>query len=329
MLIRRLPASPRVNMPGPPFATLTTPMALDPGTRLGPYEISAPLGKGGMGEVYKAKDTRLDRAVAVKILPGHLASDPSSAARFEREARAVSALSHPNICTLFDVGEQEGVRYIVMELLEGETLQERLQRSRIPLDQALALGAQIASALAQAHRQGVIHRDLKPGNVMLTKSGAKLLDFGLAKQAMEGAPPISSALMTRTSPLTAEGTIVGTWQYMSPEQLEGEEADARSDIFAFGAMLYEMVTGRRAFAGKSQASLIASIMGTQPAPASGVEPACPPALDRFLGRCLAKDPDARWQSTADMAAELRFIAEQAGAGAAATGVISGAPPPAG
>ena len=262
-------------------------MPLMPGTRLGPYEIVGPLGAGGMGEVYRARDTRLDRSVAVKILPEHLATDPSLRARFEREARAVSLLSHPHICMLYDIGEQDGVHFLVMEHLEGETLATRLERGPLPIGEAVAVATQIAGALAQAHRQGVVHRDLKPGNVMLTKAGAKLLDFGLAKQGPEAAPPISSAVMTKASPLTVQGTIIGTWQYMSPEQLEGSEADTRSDIFAFGALMYEMVTGRRAFEGRSQASLIAAIMGSEPPAASSVARGCPPALDRLVPRCLA------------------------------------------
>ena len=287
-------------------------MPLNPGTRLGPYEIVGPLGAGGMGEVYRARDTRLDRSVAVKILPEHLATDPSLRARFEREARAVSALSHPHICTLHDIGEQDGVHFLVMEHLEGETLAARVERGPLPIGEAVAVATQIAGALAQAHRQGVVHRDLKPGNVMLTKAGAKLLDFGLAKQGPEGAPPISSAVMTKASPLTVQGTIIGTWQYMSPEQLEGSEADSRSDIFAFGALMYEMVTGRRAFEGRSQASLIAAIMGSEPPAPSSVAPGCPPALDRLVRRCLAKDPDDRWQSAIDLASELKWIGQESG-----------------
>jgi Tol biopolymer transport system component len=260
-----------------------------------------------MGEVYRACDTRLERTVAIKILPGHLASDPAFRARFEREARAVSALSHPNICTLHDIGEQDGVLFLVLEHLEGETLASRLGRGPMPPEEALPFATQIALALAQAHRQGVIHRDLKPANVVLTRNGAKLLDFGLAKQGPQAVPPMSSALMTEASPLTAAGTIVGTWQYMAPEQLEGAEADARSDIFAFGAMMYEMMTGRRAFEGRSQASLIAAIMSTQPPALSAVVPGVPSPLDRVVRRCLAKDPDDRWQSAADLASELKWI----------------------
>jgi serine/threonine protein kinase len=280
------------------------------GTRLGPYEILAPIGAGGMGEVYRARDTRLDRTVAVKVLPDHLASSPEVRQRFEREAKTISALSHPHICALYDVGNQDGVEYLVMEYLEGKTLSDRLVKGPLPLEQLLRYGIEIADALDRAHRQGIVHRDLKPGNVMLTKSGVKLLDFGLAK-AME-APSAGSgltALPTAARHLTQEGTILGTFQYMAPEQLEGKEADARTDIFAFGAVLYEMATGRKAFEGASQASLIASIMGSQPAPISTVQPMTPPALDRVVRTCLAKDPEERWQSARDVASELKWVAE--------------------
>ncbi len=301
-------------------------MSLSPGTRLGPYEILGPLGAGGMGEVYKALDTRLKRTVAVKTLPGHLAGDPSLRARFEREARAVSALSHPHICTLHDIGEQDGVYFLVMEHIDGETLAARLERGPVPIGPAVAIASQVAGALALAHKHGVVHRDLKPGNVMLTKSGAKLLDFGLAKQGPESAPPISSVLLTKESPLTAAGTIVGTWQYLSPEQLEGNEADARSDIFAFGAMLYETLTGRCAFEGRSQASLIASIMTTQPPPLAAAAPEAPPALERVVRRCLAKDPDERWQSAADLASELKWIGGADASDLATPAPAAGGPP---
>ena len=234
---------------------------MEPGTKLGPYQITSQLGAGGMGEVYAATDTRLDRTVAIKVLPEHLASDPGRRERFEREAKAVSSLNHPHICTLHDVGEQDGIHYLVMELVEGETLEARLSKGRLPLDQALEYAIQIADALDKAHKQGVVHRDLKPGNIMIAKSGVKLLDFGLAKLKGEAAPTSGlSQAPTREKSLTAEGTIIGTLQYMAPEQLEGEEADARTDIFAFGAVVYEMVTGKKAFEGKSQASLISSII---------------------------------------------------------------------
>lgn len=292
-------------------------MALDLGRKLGPYEILSPLGAGGMGEVYRAKDTRLDRVVAIKVLPTHLSDSPELKARFDREAKAISQLTHPHICTLHDVGHQDGVDYLVMEFLEGETLATRLARGAQQLDQVLKIGAEIASALDKAHRIGIVHRDLKPGNIILTKTGAKLLDFGLAKGTNLGATEPSA--MTLTQPLTSKGTIVGTFQYMAPEQLEGKDADARTDLFAFGAVLYEMATGKRAFEGSSQASLIASIMSSQPPPMSDIQPMTPPALDRLIRKCLAKDPDARWQSASDVADELRWIAEGGSIVEAATG----------
>ena len=298
-----------------------------PGTRLGPYEIIGPLGAGGMGEVYRARDTRLDRSVAIKILPAHLAADPAFKARFDREARAVSALSHPHICTLHDVGEQEGVHFLVMELIEGETLAARLTRGPMPAAEGLRVAVQICEALALAHRHGIVHRDLKPGNVMLTRTGSKLLDFGLAKQGAHGAPPISSVVMTEASPLTTQGTIVGTWQYMSPEQLEGLEADARSDIFAFGAMFFEMMAGRRAFEARSQAGLIAAIMSNQPPALSAVLRGASPALDRIVQRCLAKDPDDRWQSATDLASELKWVAQESAVTSVGAPAASGAATP--
>jgi Tol biopolymer transport system component len=288
-------------------------VTLAAGTKLGPYEIVGQLGAGGMGEVYRAKDTRLERSVAIKVLPQHLSSSPEVRQRFEREAKTISQLSHSHICALYDVGNQDGIEYLVMELLEGETLADRLGKGSLPLEQTLRYGTEIADALDKAHRQGIVHRDLKPGNVMLTKSGVKLLDFGLAK-AM--APPVQSAVTslptvmgTGNENLTAEGTILGTFQYMAPEQLEGREADARTDIFAFGCVLYEMATGRKAFVGASQASLISSIMKEDPAPISTVAPMAPPALERVVKRCLAKDPEDRWQNAADLKSELKWIAE--------------------
>ncbi len=285
-------------------------MSLTPGTKLGPYEILAPLGAGGMGEVYKAKDTRLDRTVAIKVLPAHVASHPEVRQRFEREARAVSSLNHPHICTLFDIGSENGIDFMVMEHIEGDTLADRLKKGALPLDQALQYGIEIADALDKAHRQGVVHRDLKPGNIMLTKTGAKLLDFGLAKMtAAETNAGGLSALPTEAQPLTKEGSILGTFQYMAPEQLEGNEADARSDIFAFGSVLYEMVTGKRAFEGKSQASLIAAILEHEPPAMSTLQTMTPPVLDHVVRRCLAKDPDERWQTAHDLTAELNWIVE--------------------
>ncbi len=286
-------------------------MTLAQGTRLGPYEILASVGAGGMGEVYKARDTRLDRTVAVKVLPSHLSDNPEVRQRFDREARTISSLSHPHICALHDVGHQDGIDYLVMEFLEGETLTDRLSRGALPPEQVLRYGIEIADALDKAHRQGIVHRDLKPGNIMLTKSGVKLVDFGLAKlAAVSPAGSSVSILQTQAGTnLTQEGTILGTFQYMAPEQLEGKEADARSDIFAFGAVLYEMATGQKAFSGKSQASLIASILSAEPPAISAVQPMTPPALDRVVKTCLAKDPDDRWQTAHDVMLPLKWIAE--------------------
>ena len=285
-------------------------MSLASGTRLGPYEIIAPLGAGGMGEVYRARDTRLDRTVAIKVLPQHLAHTSEARQRFEREARAVSALNHPHICTLHDVGSQDGTDYLIMEYLEGETLSARLEKGPLPLDMVLRYGVEIADALDKAHRLGIIHRDLKPGNIMLTKLGAKLLDFGLAKAAVPlAAGATLTAEATRTTPVTQQGTIVGTFQYMSPEQIEGKELDGRSDIFSLGAVLYEMVTGQRAFQGKSQLSVASAILEKEPAPISTSQPLTPPALDRAIRRCLAKDPEDRWQTARDLLLELKWIAE--------------------
>ena len=277
------------------------------GTRLGPYTITAPIGAGGMGEVYKATDTRLDRTVAIKVLPEHVASDTDLKQRFEREAKTLAALSHPHICPVFDVGSQDGIAFLVMEHLEGETLEQRLKKGALPLNQALQVGIQIADALAAAHRAGVVHRDLKPGNVMLTKSGTKLLDFGLAKS---GGPVVSgdlSMLPTTVPNLTAQGTILGTFQYMAPEQLEGQEADARTDLFALGAVLYEMVTGKRAFEGKNQASLIVAILERDPVPVAMLQPLTPHALERVIHKCLAKSADERWQTARDLMDELRWV----------------------
>ena len=283
-------------------------MPLSNGTKFGPYEILGAAGAGGMGEVYKARDTRLDRTVAVKVLPSHLSSDARLRQRFEREARAVSSLNHPQICVLYDVGQQDGTDYIVMEYLEGETLAQRLERGALLLEQVLKFGIQIADALDKAHRQGVVHRDLKPGNIMLTASGAKLMDFGLAKAAVAPASSWTVA-PTMTSPVTQQGTIVGTFQYMSPEQVEGGEVDARTDIFAFGAVLYEMLTGRRAFPGKTALSVASAVMEKEPEPISTLAPMTPPALERTIRKCLAKDPEDRWQTARDLLLELKWIAE--------------------
>ncbi len=281
---------------------------LTSGSRLGAYEIVSPQGAGGMGEVYKARDTRLDRLVAIKILPHHFSSSPDFHERFQREAKAIASLSHPNICALFDVGQQDGTDYLVMEFLQGDTLEQSLAKGAMPLERALDIGIHIADALAAAHRAGIVHRDLKPGNIMLTRSGVKLLDFGLAKAAAASAG--GRSMLTTTPPgLTVEGTILGTFPYMAPEQLQGEEADQRSDIFAFGAVLYEMITGHRAFDGKSQASLIAAILDRQLPPVSLVQSLASPTLDRTVARCLAKNPDERWQSASDLAMSLRWELE--------------------
>ena len=297
-------------------------MPLTPGTTLGPYQIESPLGAGGMGEVYKARDTRLDRTVAIKVLPEHVAADPDLKQRFEREARTVAALNHPHICALYDIGSQDGIDFLVMEYLDGETVAQRLEKGALPLDQALKVAIEIADALDKAHRQGIVHRDLKPANIMLTKAGAKLLDFGLAKLRKPGVVgrETFSAATTLSEPLTARGTILGTLPYMAPEQLEGKDTDARSDVFAFGAVVYEMVTGKRVFTGDSQASLIAAILGSQPNPMSTVEPITPRALDRVVTKCLAKDPDDRWHTAHDLTDELKWISHEgvqpAGSGAA-------------
>jgi Tol biopolymer transport system component len=284
-------------------------MPARPGTPLGPYELVAPIGTGGMGEVWRGRDTRLDRAVAIKILPAAFAQDEQFRVRFEREAKTISSLNHPHICTLFDVGREGETHFLVMELLEGESLADRLQRGPLLLDQVVRSGAQVADALDAAHRQGIVHRDLKPGNVMLTKTGAKLLDFGLARSSLGIGASGSTELPTEAKPLTTAGTVLGTFQYMAPEQLEGAEADPRTDIFALGALVYEMATGRRAFEGKSRTSLIAAILSAQPPPISSVQPVMPPALDHVVRKCLEKDPDDRWQSAHDVASELRWIAE--------------------
>ena len=284
-------------------------MPLTPGTRFGPYEIVSALGEGGMGEVYRAHDTRLDRAVAVKVLPAHVAHEPEVRQRFEREARTLAALSHPHICPVFDVGQQDGVDFLVMEYLEGETLAQKIVKQPLPLDQCLRFGIQIADALDKAHRKGIVHRDVKPGNIMLTRSGAKLLDFGLAKlhPATTTVAGLSVA-NTVSTPMTGQGMILGTLHYMAPEQVEGQEADARSDLFAFGAVLYETATGKKTFEGKSAASVMAAILERDAPRLSSLQPLAPPALDHLVSQCLAKDPDERWQSAGDVMRELQWIA---------------------
>jgi serine/threonine protein kinase len=284
-------------------AIMRASMSLSPGAKLGPYEIQAPVGAGGMGEVYRARDTRLERTVAIKVLPDHLSCNSDSKQRFEREARTISSLNHPHICALYDVGTQDGVDFLVMECLEGQTLADRLQRGALPIEQVLKVGIEIADALEEAHRHGVIHRDLKPDNIMLTKSGAKLMDFGLAKPAQ--AAFITGA--TLSNRLTVQGTIVGTFQYMAPEQLEGKDADVRSDIFAFGALLYEMATGKSAFSGKSKATLIAAILSSEPPSICSLQPVTRRALEGVVRTCLAKDPGRRFWCAHDLKLQLEWI----------------------
>ena len=346
---------------------------MKPGDTLGPYRLLDVLGVGGMGEVYRARDVRLDRDVAIKVLPPHLARDAAALARFEREARAISHLSHPHICTLYDIGCErpapaappsasefpspgagEAVHFLVMEFLEGQTLAQRLARGAtrtpvgtpatsatpapsdgtvprqrrggrpLPLADTLRIGTELAQALAAAHKAGIVHRDLKPGNVMLTASGVKVLDFGLAKlHVAEAAPAESSVLTHAANPLTDAGTRLGTVPYMAPEQVEGKEADARGDVFALGAILYEMATGRRAFEGDTTASVAAAILDREPEPVSVIEPLTPPAFEHVVSTCLAKDPEARWQAAGDVARQLRWIASPAAAGSQSVAV--GAP----
>src|SRR6516225_110799 len=280
------------------------------GRQIGSYQILSFLDAGGMGEVYRARDTRLNRVVAIKILPVHLADKPELRERFEREARAIASLNHPHICVLHDIGHQDGIDYLVMEYLDGETLARRLLKGPLPLEQVFQYAIEIADALDSAHRKGITHRDLKPGNIMLTKSGAKLLDFGLAKLREDAAGSVSG-LTTTQDDLSGQGAILGTLQYMAPEQVEGktDQLDARTDIFAFGAVLYEMATGKKAFEGKSQASVIAKILEADPPPLSSLRPVAPPALDHLVRRCLGKDPEERWQSARDVREQLRWISD--------------------
>lgn len=288
-------------------------MTLEAGKQLGPYQITGPAGAGGMGEVYKARDTRLDRDVAIKVLHTRVAENPDLKERFEREAKVIAGLNHPNICVLHDIGVEGDVDFLVMEYIEGETLSERLSKGPLPAELLLSTAIQIADALDKAHKQGLVHRDLKPGNVMLTKEGAKLLDFGLAKFTPEsGFVDDLTSGQTRTTPLTTQGAIIGTLQYMAPEQLEGVEADARSDIFSFGAMLYEMAAGAPAFAGKSRASLIASVLKEEPTPVSQIQPLIPVSLELVIKQCMVKDPDQRWQSAGDLKRSLVLISEGGG-----------------
>jgi Tol biopolymer transport system component len=306
---------------------------LNAGAKLGPFEIQSVLGTGGMGEVYRARDSRLDRTVAIKVLASHLSASPELKQRMEREARAISSLNHPHICQLYDIGSQNGTDYLVMEFLVGETLAERIRKGAVPLNELFNIGMEVAQALEFAHRHGIVHRDLKPGNIMLTPTGAKLMDFGLAKplgtQTMpSGTAPSFTASPTMSgpspmSPLTTAGSIVGTIQYMAPEQIEGKEADARSDIFAFGAVLYEMTTGKRAFEGKSQISVASSILEKDPAPLSAVKPQTPPAFEHVVTTCLQKNPEDRFQTAHDVRLQLKWIAE--GGSVAAAPALAPAP----
>src|SRR5262245_44941687 len=302
------------------------------GRKLGPYQIQVALGAGGMGEVYKARDTRLNRTVAIKVLPRYLSERADLRQRFEREARAIAGLNHPNICALHDIGREEGIDCLVMEYVDGQTLSQCLRKGPLPTAQLLRTAVEIATALDQAHRQGVIHRDLKPGNIMLTKTGAKLLDFGLAKRqapvlrtgatSVEVALRATAGLATQSESLTEEGMILGTLEYMAPEQVEGKETDTRTDIFALGVVIYEMATGRKAFEGDSKASLTAAILTAEPPPITKIQPLTPAALDRVVKRCLAKHPEDRWQTARDLASELKWIAEAGGIPGEAAGAES-------
>ena len=289
---------------------------LAPGTRLGAYEVMSLLGAGGMGEVYKARDTRLGRSVALKVLHADVAGDPRRRERFEREARAVSSLNHPRICTLYDVSHHQGVEFLVMEFVGGETLADRLAKGPLSIDMAVRYAIEIAEALDHAHRRGITHRDLKPPNVMLTATGVKLLDFGVAKlrdsavvatrSLNRAVDALDSAHVTRVVPLTDEGTLLGTFEYMAPEQLQGQDADERADVFALGAVLYEMLTGRRAFSATTPAAVIGAVLMTHPSPIRDVRPV-PPLLDRIISQCLAKNPDERWQHVRDVRASLQWV----------------------
>src|SRR5918993_1069009 len=294
------------------------------GARLGPFEVLDPLGVGGMGEVYRARDTRLERTVAIKLLPSDLAAASGRRVeRFRQEARAIARITHPNICTLHDVGEDGSAIFLVMEYVEGATLAEQLQHGAVPLARALGVAIGIADALDHAHRNGVVHRDLKPANIMLTRDSVKLLDFGLAKLTQDDEQVLTDT--TESLRLTDLGTIMGTVPYMAPEQVEGREVDARTDIFAFGSVVYEMVCGRRPFAGDSRAALMAAIVAAEPPPLSSLQPQTPATLERLVGRCLAKDPDDRWQTARDLAAELRWIAESGSGATRATRVAARRP----
>ena len=291
-------------------ALLEPDATLEPGSRVGPYRIERLLGAGGMAQVYLATDTRLHRTVAVKVLPPSLAGDPQFRARFDREAQAIAALAHPHICTVHDIVHQDGIDFLVLEYLEGETLAARLERGALPFTQALACAIEIVDALDAAHRQGIVHRDVKPGNIMLTKAGAKLLDFGLAKPAAQILAATGPRPASNTPPaLTGQGTLVGTLQYMAPEVLDGREGDVRSDLFACGAVLYELFTGRKAFEEKSQASLIAAIMHVDPPAMAVAQPLTPPLLERIVRQCLAKNPEDRCQSARDLRTQLQWLGE--------------------
>ncbi len=294
-------------------------MKVSAGTRLGPYEVLAPLGAGGMGEVWEARDTRLNRSVAIKVLPADFAQNAHLKLRLEREAKTISQLNHPHICVLHDIGSEHGMSYLVMELVDGESLADIIGRGPLPMSDVLRYGAQMAEALDRAHRAGVVHRDLKPGNVMITRAGVKLLDFGLAKSTSSVLGPSSSVDVNQRKPLTAEGMVVGTIQYMAPEQLSGEAVDHRTDIFALGTVLYEMATGTRAFVGSNRTSLIAAILSAEPRPITDLQPLSPAAFEHVVSRCLAKDREERWQSAADIAEELRWIGRQSSSGVAAVG----------